>query len=360
MQIQTMEQQNQSSKSVEQPHEGLFYDLLACLDFGVLETDSDDWGRLMSRSLKRLYQLYGVEHSERRAIRLRKSLRSLLFELRDIGLFGWPRLNVHGSAVFFSPQGDFGKISFTYDFLSRFIVGTSPLPYLPLGWLTVMREAGVISDDTHGIPIQTNFPPNTNLYRQIDNWDYDLSERISDRRWRLKYAYRPSRYAFRARTAAHGAVQASLSMIARRIQQRRDLLKRDDVIPRFLVDAFYRPSSDTDAEEDPLLVGLTLKQRVRIRTSQALNYYKLAQYEEVYRPLIPNPAYRRPKSFHAFESFTSLIKYLALFDMDLEVRSDDQRWFSFKQWQRQLMFAAKLAQRFVKQIEKEKKEKNHE
>lgn len=364
MQTQTIIQQNQSIKqSIEQSHEGLFYDLMACLDRGVLETDPDDWGRLMSRSLERFYQLYGVEQSEYRSRKLRKSLRSLLFDLRNLSLLGRPKLNVYGSVVFFSTQGDFGKISFSHDFISRFIVGVYPLPYLPLGWLTIMRESGAIDSDTHGIPIQTNFQPNPNLYRRIIDWGYDLSERISDRRWRLKYLYRPSRYAFRARTAAHNSVQANLSMITRRIYQRRDLLKCDGVIPRFLINAFFRSFSDSDSDsdsqlaDDQLLVGLTLKQRVRIQTSQALNYHKLEQYEEIYRPLVPNPAYRSQKPSYMFDRLAMMMRYLSLLDMELEIRSDDQQWFSFKHWQRQLVFTAKLTQWFMRRIEKAKKTK---
>lgn len=348
---------NHQNRSVEQPHEGLFYDLMACLDLAVLETDPDDWGRLMSRSLKQFYQLYGVDHSERQSRKLRKSLRSFLFDLRHLGVFGRPKLNAYGSAVFFSPQGDFNKISFSYDFISRFTLSVCPLPFLPLGWLTVMREAGTISRDTQGIPFQTNFQPKPNLYCRIDDWEDDLAERISERRWRLKCLYYPSRYAFRSRTAAHNSVQANLSLIARRARQRRDLMKRDDVLPRFLIDMFYRSSSDSGPADDPLLVGLTLKQCVRIQTSQALNYHKLEQYEEIYRPLVPNPAYQPGRPCYTSGTLASLLRYLSLLDMELEIRSDDQQWFSFRHWQRQLVFSAKLAQRFLRRIEKAKKTK---
>lgn len=349
METQTMDRHRQST---EQPHEGLFYDLIACLDRAVLESDPDDWGRLMSRSFKRLYQLYEVEHSERLSRKLKDSLRSLLFDLRNLGLFFRPSLDVYGSAVFFSPQGDFGKISFMHDFLSRFEVSVRPLTYLPIGWLAIMRDAGVIRE-SQGLPISTNFLPNPELYRRIGEWSDDLSDRVSDRRWRLKYASRPSRYAYRSRTAAAYSIQAGITMIARRVRQKRDLMKRDDVLPRFLIDRFYRSKSDPE-QDDSLVVGLTLKQRVKIQMDRTVNYRKLTQYEETYRPLVPNPFYRRQTSGYYMETLGSLLNFLSFLEMDLEIRSDDQRWFPFERWQRQLMFAAKLARWFLKQIEKEK------
>lgn len=344
------------NETITPSNEGLFYDLAVASDVAAsstLELDEEalnSWERLLSRSLRRFYQLYGVKSGSSRAMKLKESLRSLVFDVGILGLLGQPKLDIDASGTLFSVQGDhvtirFASGSFGGMFVSRMKVSMVPLPFLPIGWLSVMRSAQII-EETQGLPIKTNLLLELAPFRRLSDWGQSLLNRVVDRRRRLEHLPWSSRYTCCSYSIDKSLIQAKLKTFKRFLFRKCGLLKRDDFLPRFLVDKLFRLPRTKD---DPLIARLFLYQRFLIQTKKKFNYHKLLEYEKTYRPFVSNPSYSHR---HVIDSLASLIHYLSFLDMNLIIRTDDKRWFSFEQWQRQLLFTVKLTRRFLRQIKK--------
>lgn len=341
---------------LEEP-EGLFYNLAVCLNRYVQLDEPNSWGRLLDRSLAKFYRLYGADSSQTQSEKLLKQLQSILFDARLLNRIARPKMRAESIVSFFSLDGDFARVSFLASNLaSCYYVSLDTASYLPIGWIDVLRRASIIGVD-QGPPIIHSFADDLRSIRRVRSWSSFFSWKIKDRRWRLRAYYRPSRYSFSVRHTSRNRLHAEIAILARRVYQKRGLLKQPDFLPRPLREALYlEPSvpascrSQPYSGTDPLAVSLTVRQRSSTRLADAFHYRKLDQFAERSGLLIPNVRRNEKGDRYFLDRFSNIVKHMFETTHELVIETDERGLFPFHAWERQLAFTARFASRLRNRI----------